>query len=202
MCFREAPLFLGITANARCTSLLLHSVRSEAFPLHPVPVNISHKARAVPSSGKDVVVAIRRPGIRPWLCPSWRGTLDECLCSWAFLSSPVKQRGQNWIGVFPMIPSGFIRGRGRGSPGEALDGQALASLFSPPGRPTFGVDALFDSIPVGFRDSKFIEEVTCKNTPEGRLCEARAFCAAGGQGAAPTGSVTDESRLRPACRVQ
>lgn len=107
MCFREAPLFLGITANARCTSLLLHSVRSEAFPLHPVPVNISHKARAVPSSGKDVVVAIRRPGIRPWLCPSWRGTLDECLCSWAFLSSPVKQRGQNWIGVFPMIPSGF-----------------------------------------------------------------------------------------------
>lgn len=107
LCFREAPLFPGITANARFASLRLHSVRSEAFPLHPVPVNISSQSKgsAVQREGRcSGHQETRNPALA---LPSWRGTLDECLCSWAFLSSPVKQRGQNWMGVFPMIPSGF-----------------------------------------------------------------------------------------------
>lgn len=45
--------------------------------------------------------------------------------------------------------------------GEALDSQTLTTLLASPGRATLGIDALLDTVPVWFRDAKFVEQVTC-----------------------------------------
>jgi hypothetical protein len=75
---------------------------------------------------------------------------------------------------FPSEPTwGAVRGRGWRPPGEALNRQTLASLFSPPCCPAFGVNALFDSIPVRFCDSKFIEKVTWKDKSQTKAMRYR-----------------------------
>lgn len=48
--------------------------------------------------------------------------------------------------------------------GETLDSQTLTTLLASPGCATLGVDALLDTIPVWFRDAKFMEQVTCRHT--------------------------------------
>ena len=72
LCFQEMPLFLTITASALFTSVLVHSIRSEAVPLYADSLDIS-------SQGKDSAVrreghhgSRQETGLCPWLCPSWR----------------------------------------------------------------------------------------------------------------------------------
>ena len=72
LCFQEMPLFLAITASALFTSVLVHSIRSEAVPLYADSLDIS-------SQGKDSAVrreghhgSRQETGLCPWLCPSWR----------------------------------------------------------------------------------------------------------------------------------
>lgn len=48
--------------------------------------------------------------------------------------------------------------------GEALDSQTLTTLLASPGCATLGVNALLDTVPVWFRDAKFVEQVTCRHT--------------------------------------
>lgn len=88
-------------------------------------------------------------------------------------------------------------GRGMRPPGEALDGQALASLFRRQAvRPW--VDTLFDSIPVGFCDSKLIEEVTCRTHRSGG--KWRGLPPSCGQGTVGTESLKGKkSHLGRAC---
>lgn len=58
----------------------------------------------------------------------------------------------------------FSTWRARCTFGEALDSQTLTTLLASPGCATLGVDALLDTVPVWFRDTKFVEQVTCRHT--------------------------------------
>lgn len=95
-CFQEVSWFLGSSATTSFTSLLIRPVCSKLSHGHELtmPGQCSQAGRALQWD-------IRRPRLWPWLCPSWRGTLDKCLRSWASLSSPRKQRGWDWMVMFP-----------------------------------------------------------------------------------------------------
>ena len=45
LCFRDMPLFLAIIASTVCTSLLVHSIHSEAVPLHADSLDISSQGK-------------------------------------------------------------------------------------------------------------------------------------------------------------
>lgn len=47
--------------------------------------------------------------------------------------------------------------------GEALDSQTLTTLLASPSCATLGINALLDTVPVRFRDAKFVKQVTCRD---------------------------------------
>lgn len=103
--------------------------------------------------------------VKVWIA-SVRGAAIDWAGKGLIQDHPPSPATQTAPGCFPKRTWCTVRGGGWRSPREALDGQALASLFPPPGCPAFGVDALFDSVPVRFCDSKFIKEVTWKKTSQ------------------------------------
>lgn len=155
VCLPRHPggILVGMPSSTASGCLESVGLRLPTCHMSGVP-KMTFTAVKVPITGSQVVVidsAGERPHLGPSLPPPW-----PC-------PSPTMQPVLGWS---PKCTWCTVRGRGRRSPREALDSQALASLFPPPGCPAFGVDALFDSVPVRFRDSKFIKEVTWKNTSQ------------------------------------